>query len=425
MNENYLQFIWKNKRLPFHLFRTTAGIPIQILQVGMHNTASGPDFFNGQIIIEGIKLCGNIEIHVKSSDWYVHGHQHDAAYNNVILHVVYEFDAEVLSQGVPIPTVELKEFIDWEHFKTLVFSINQELTVPCNPSITKIPQVIWWNQLSLALVERIQRKTRVFDSYFTEASGHLETVFMHFLVQSFGMKTNALPFRETINRLPINIFLKSTLFQKEALMFGCSGFLEEAPVDDYSTALYNEWKMLKLQFTLQSCNPHTWQFKGCRPQGFPAIRIAQFVTFLHYFENTMQFCELDAKDAYIRFISVSQISPSDYWDDHYHFGLKKTQRRSARISRTSAELVLINGVVPFLFWLAEKTQNEAYQWTAMELLDQIPAEKNWIITTWKKWGIHPKSAADSQGLIEMNNEWCAKKRCLNCLIGQRILDQKV
>jgi hypothetical protein len=92
MKEKYLHFIWKNKRLPFHLMTTTAGKAIRVLNVGTYNTASGPDFFNGQIELDNVVYNGNIELHIKSSDWIAHKHQFDAAYDNVILHVVYEHD---------------------------------------------------------------------------------------------------------------------------------------------------------------------------------------------------------------------------------------------------------------------------------------------------------------------------------------------
>lgn len=424
MNEKYLHFLWQKKRLPFDSLRLVTGQPIELIKWGIYNTASGPDFFNGQIQIDSVKHCGNIEMHVKSSDWYLHGHHTDPAYSNVILHVVYENDQQVFIHGMPVPTIALGPHIDWNHFLLFEKGIKKAHTIACTAFLAEIPQHIWRNQVAVSLVERLKRKSTQLNGFQPTTEKQIELLFVHWIAQSFGMKTNVLPFRETLNRLPLNYFLSCSMFQKEALFFGCAGLLDEAIDDPYSLHLKAEWTRLKNTHALLSSNPYTWQFKGCRPHGFPTLRIAQLVAFIHHFPEISLFLNLSSAAMFELFMNLEGVSPTTYWDNHYHFGKRKQQPSSAKMSKASKELILINGVVPFLFWLAHYKQINSYKQTAMELLERIPSENNQLISQWAGLGIHAKSAAESQGLIEQINEWCTKKRCLNCQIGERVLAQK-
>lgn len=425
MTEKYLHFIWKNKRLPFHLLKTTEGKAIRVLHVGTYNTASGPDFFNGQIELDNVVYNGNIELHIKSSDWIAHKHQHDPAYNNVILHVVYEHDQLIFVEGIPLTTLELKPFIDWKHFQqSTQFSVTKN-SLACSVHFHTCPDPIKWNQVENALFERIKRKANALSNEHPPKSLNPKNVLFHAIATAFGMKTNALPFRELAARIPMEQFLKMKIPQKTALVFGVSGLFSSTDPDTYEQQLVNEWKFQAAKLNLSSAQKQMWQFKGCRPSGFPTIRLVQFAQFIDTMDFTSAFWELpvEAIKSHL-FLCLCAPINDDYWRNHYHFGKEKKRPNSGVMSPETATVIIINSIVPYLWWLSDFTSNPIFRERGIDLLESLPAEKNQLLSDWKVVGMVPKSAADSQGLLEMTHQWCAKKICLKCRIGHHILNQK-
>jgi Protein of unknown function (DUF2851) len=422
MNEQYLHLLWRTKRLPMHLLHTIDNLPVKILHIGFYNTASGPDFFNGRIELEGMQHSGNIEMHVKSSDWYAHGHQNDEAYNNVILHVVYEHDRMVFIEGIPIPTVELKPYIDLEHFRrTLDFTI-QTSSIPCRGQLKDCPEPIVWNQVEGAMLARLARKKVLVDSLALQLGSDPRKVLFHLIAQAFGMKTNALPFQELAHRIPFERIIKAGKKQVESIVFGASGLIQESALDDdYQRELQQEWHFQSHRLQIHPSNAHSWHFKGCRPSGFPTLRLAQFSAFIERMNWSESFWELPATKIKLHMEEALTSAPAEYWTDHYHFGKKRQTRASSAMSLPSAHVVIINSVVPFLWWLADLLEVPVFREKAQTLLELLPPEKNALLSEWKENGITAKSAAESQGLIELKNELCNKKLCLQCKIGMQLL----
>lgn len=426
MTEKYLHFIWKNKRLPFHLLKTTEGKTIRIVNVGTYNTASGPDFFNGQIELDNVVYNGNIELHIKSSDWIAHKHQFDAAYDNVILHVVYEHDQLIFIEGIPLPTLELKHYIDWKHFHQLNDFTVAKNTLPCAAQLEICPEPIKWNQVENALFERLNRKAKELTTGLPLHAVNPKNCLFQALAAAFGMKTNALPFRELANRLPMERFIAASSDQKMALVFGASGLLNPTPSDTYEAQLLREWEFQRAKLHVSSLQKASWQFKGCRPSGFPTLRLAQFAQFIDKMDWSSAFWELPISE--IKNLLYQQLCASisdEYWKKHYHFGKEKQRANSGVMSPETATVIIINSIVPYLWWLSDFTSNSVYREQSLSLLESMPPEKNQYISDWKDHGFIPKSAADSQGLLELTHQWCAKKNCLKCRIGQYILNQKV
>lgn len=420
MNEQYLHLLWRTKRLPLHLLKTIDGRDIRILHVGFYNTASGPDFFNGSIELDGLRHNGNIELHVKSSDWYAHGHQSDEAYNNVILHVVYEHDKLVFIEGVPIPTLELKQFIDQEHFRRTVSLVRQEAPIPCAAQLGDCPPPVIWNTVESALFRRLERKQQEIARLASEVGGDPRKVLFHTIAQAFGMKTNRLPFQELAHRLPFERLIRSEKRQIESIVFGTGGFLGKAAADRYERELAAEWSYQSERLQLHAAHAHSWRFKGCRPPGFPTLRLAQFAAFIDRMDWSDAFWELPARELKIRIEEALTAAPSDYWTQHYHFGKRRAAGNSA-MGLSTARVVLLNSVVPFLWWLSEWTGLSVYREKGVEVLELLPAEKNKILQQWREKGLGAVSAAESQGLIELKNESCDRKQCLNCRVGMYLL----
>ena len=421
MNEHYLHLLWRTKRLPLHLLETITGEPVRILHVGFYNTASGPDFFNGKIEIGGLIHIGNIEMHLKSSDWYAHNHHLDDAYNNVILHVVYEHDKLVFIEGVPIPTIELKEYIDEVHLQKTLGLTNAVAAIPCANQLPDCPAPVLWDQIEKALFRRIERKSKELSALGESLGNDPRKVLFHAIAGAFGMKTNQLPFQELAHRLPFERVIRAEQSQLEAIVFGTGGFLEDGAADTYQSQLRFDWFYQRARLSLHPANHHSWHFKGCRPSGFPTMRLAQFASFIQRMDWSEAFWELPAKEIKTVMETALVAEPSDYWKQHYHFGKEKQKRVSGAMSLTAAHVVIINSVVPFLWWLSEITANTVFRERAIELLEYLPAEKNVLLDHWKEKSVKPKSAAESQGLLELKNEFCNRKQCLNCKVGLYLL----
>ncbi len=420
MNEHYLHLLWRSKRLPMHTLKTTDGKPVGVLNTGFYNTASGPDFFNGKIELDGLIHSGNIELHVRSSDWMAHGHQTDPAYRNVILHVVYEHDQPVFIDGVAIPTIELKPLIDWKHFETTVQWMQGAERIACAGQLADCPAPVVWDQIEKALFRRLERKSAELIALGTRLQYNPQKVLFHSIAAAFGMKTNQLPFQQLAHRLPFERLLR-TGRQLESVVFGTSGFLEQPAADDYQTQLKFDWHYERSLFGIHPAEMHAWHFKGCRPAGFPTIRLAQFASFIRQMDWSEAFWELSPRAIKNCLETALTAEPSEYWKTHYHFGRKKQKEVSGAMHLSTAHVVIVNSIAPFLWWLSDVTGNPVFRERAVDLLELLPAEKNAILDEWKTHGLIAKSAAESQGLLELKNEFCNRKQCLHCKVGLYLL----
>ncbi|TSJ45643.1 DUF2851 family protein [Fluviicola chungangensis] len=423
MNENYLHFLWKNKRLPFHYLQTVDGKKIEILHVGIHNLDSGPDFFNGRILLNEITHSGNIEIHVKSSDWNLHGHQFDKAYSNVILHVVYEHDQLIFVEGIPLPTVELKQVIDWDHFHWFSSYYKGTNTILCEPFLEGIAGTFVVNQVERAFFQRMERKMMELEKVCQSRKLSFKEVLFHAISKAFGMKVNQLPFQELAVGIPFEKFMKASQKQKMAIAFGAGGFLNESKASTYHEELKQEWDFQRYKLKLEAQNKHSWKFKGCRPGGFPTQRLAQFATFIHEMNWDSDSWYLPANELLLMLQTRLMKPTHEYWIAHFDFG--KEKKAPSTMSLATANTIIINSIVPFLWWLSYRLSDDSYRNKAFEILTLLPPEKNEKINTWKRMGINPANGLESQGLIELTNEFCSKKACLKCVIGNAVLKREL
>ncbi len=407
MQENYLHFLWKNKRLPFHKLKTTDNNDLLILDVGTYNPNSGPDFFNGKIQIEGVKFNGNIEMHINASDWNAHGHQYDKAYNNVILHVVYKFDELIYIEGAPLPTVEIESMIDWEHYEKFIAFNKTSFQLPCSSMLQTVPETVFWSQINESLSLRLERKIQDITSF---SDNPLHAFFLCF-AKAFGMHVNSAPFEELSNRLPIDRVLKSNIVAKVAMLLGVSGLLQHKQCQSIDSQIFQEWEYQKSRLNLSPCKLESWKFKGNRPQGFPTIRIIQFANFLEQINFHEVNWSLPASKLLLGFQQALLVQPI------YDAGMYVSS-----ISKETANTILTNAMPNYLSWLAQKTQIQMYKNTAVELLELLPPEKNSIIDFWKKHSVIPRNAANTQGLLEQLTAFCNQKKCLSCKIGCAIMD---
>ncbi len=422
MTEEFLHYIWK-----YHLFDnkifTSTGENIEVINVGEHNTDAGPDFFNAKIKIGSTLWAGNVEIHINASDWYKHGHQNDKAYNNIILHVVYNNDKVIMrNNNEIIPTIELKGKFNEKLFSMYRNFMNSKYWIPCEKMINCVDEFTVNNWLESLLIERLEKKSKLIECKLNISNNNWEQVFYEQLARNFGFKVNAEPFELLAKSLPI-IYLakhKNNILQIEAMLFGQAGLLNKVFKDEYPRKLQKEYNFLKQKFSLKPIESHLWKFLRLRPSNFPTIRISQFAELIC--KSSHLFSEIIERENVYKIVHLFDLYSSEYWDSHYIFD-KLSAKRKKKFGINAANLIMINTVVPFLFVYGKKKDNEKYKERALMFLNQIPGENNSIIKKWKSLGMNVNTAFNTQALIELKNYYCDFKKCLNCRIGNYLLRQ--
>ena len=420
-NEDFLHFLWKYRLFNTNQFITVTGEMIEIVSTGLHNKNAGADFENAKVKLGETLLVGNVEIHIRSSDWEKHQHTSDKAYNNVVLHVVYDNDKPVFrNDGTTILTLELKNYIS-AGLENRYRDLMQNLSwIPCENLLLHVDEIHIENWLQRVLVERLEEKTETVYSLLNELKGSWDDTFYVLLARNFGFKTNALPFELLSKSLPQQILAKhkNSAFQIEALVFGQSGFLEKAE-DTYSKMLKVEYLFLQKKFSLKPIEQYLWKFLRLRPQNFPTLRLAQFAALIvksnHLFSKVLELN--DIKDASKLF---KDLPINDYWKTHYRFG-KEVEKASCNLGDEAIHNIILNTVVITLFSYGRHIGNEQIADKAIKLLESIPAETNHIVDKFKQIGVNPINALRSQGLLQLKKNYCDQKKCLNCAVGAKVL----
>jgi hypothetical protein len=421
MSEEFLQFIWKNSLFPQTGLSTVNGEPLLIINPGKLNSDAGPDFFNASIKIGDTLWAGNVEIHQHSSDWIVHGHQNDPAYNNVILHVVLENDKEItLPNGTVLPVfiIPVKDKI-LKNYKEL---LAENSWPACHRNITHIDPIYRFVAFDALLVERLSDKTLSIEKLLNNNRNNWNETFHQLLARNFGFKTNALPFEMLARCTPLAILAKhkKNLFQLESILFGQSGLLnEELLGDDYFLNLREEYGYFSKKYQLKGMEAYLWKFMRLRPANFPTIRIAQFANLIHQSESLLSKL-IEEKDAR-SILQFFDVYASPYWDSHYRFNLSSPQGKK-HLGESSRNNIVINTVAPFLFLYGERNSIPELKQRSLELLELLPSESNNIISRWAEIGIPARNAFDSQALIQLKNNYCESKRCLKCMLSTKVID---
>jgi len=425
MNESFLHYLWQFQYFDKNDLLSSDGEPISILKVGFLNSNSGPDFSDAKIKINGIEWAGTVEIHIKSSDWQVHHHETDAAYDNVVLHVVWENDQQIFRvDKTLIPTLELKDRVDASLLKEYRKLINNPSAIACEKSFTGVDDLVKLSMLDKALMQRLENKASQVNEILKLNQGDWEETCYQLLAKNFGFKVNADPFYQLAKSLPYKIIQKQNgLLQVEALLFGQAGMLETKTKDEYITSIFQEYKLLAQKYSLHESrlNPSQWKFLRLRPANFPTVRIAQFASLLYSSKNIFsQFVSANSFSSIQKLLAVDQ---SAYWSTHYRFG-KKAKSAVPDIGESSIQNIIINTVAPLLVAYGKYKDEQVYIDKAVELLQQLTAEQNKITRTWNDLGMKVKTSFDSQSLIELYNNFCQRRQCLNCSIGISILKPK-
>jgi hypothetical protein len=423
MNESFLHYIWQFQYFDKANLKTQQGEQVSIFKTGWLNTNAGPDFSGAKIRIGDLDWVGNVEIHQKASDWIAHSHTQDKAYENVILHVVWEGDELIKRMdGSVIPTIELRGRVDEGLLKTYKKLVNSATAIPCEKSFPSVSELIRLSMLEKSLLQRLEHKATDVQRLLQDNGGDWQETTYQLLAKNFGFKTNSEPFFQLAKSLPYKIIAKhsSNLLQLEALLFGQAGMLETKTKDEYVTSLFQEYSFLSQKYSIHErrLNSSQWKFLRLRPANFPTLRIAQFAWLI--VSNKSLFSTFVETDSFQALQSILSVSPSDYWRSHFHFA-RKSKSEVHLFGQASKENVIINTIVPLLVAYGRTKDDQRFVDRAMDILQHIPAEVNKITKTWTALGMSINSSFDSQALIEQYNNLCQKRNCLNCVVGVSLL----
>jgi len=424
MIEDILHFAWKHINIIPQQLLLDDKEKLEVISPGEHNFDSGPDFFNAKVRIGDTIWAGNVEIHINSSDWNRHGHQTDAAYDSVILHVVANNDTTVLNSkgaAVKTATIDYPNSLEWQ----LQRLVANEYWIPCAQHINsygELPLRMWLAALS---AERLEQKTEQVHRWVNELKGSWEEAFYISMARSFGLKINALPFELLAKSIPLKTLAKirNNLPSIEALLFGQAGMLHvhDHPHDTYYQMLRKEYEYLKKTHSLTPIPHHLWKFMRLRPLAFPTIRIAQFASLIH--KSYGLFSKCIEIEKFTDLTDLLRTECSSYWHTHYTFG-KETAAKSKVLGKTAIATIALNTVIPFMFAYGNARGNQVLKDKALTLLDELPAEKNSTVQGFAKLSVVADSALFSQAMVQLKSQYCDKRKCLYCNVGASVLLKK-
>ncbi|CAM1342917.1 DUF2851 family protein [Tenacibaculum amylolyticum] len=421
MKEKFIHYLWQYKLLDLENLITTTGENVIVFNSGTYNKNSGPDFLNASVQINNQLWYGNIEIHLKSSDWYAHHHEKDVNYDAVILHVVYENDVEIfMSNNKTLPTLELKGKIDKKLLQNYQKLFSKELRwISCEKQLKDVDAFIMNNWLERLFFERLEKKSKQIQELLTKANYDYEAVLFQLLVKNFGLKVNNEAFLKLAQSFNFSI-LRKVRFKEEvlhALLFGQGGFLEENIENEYYKKLQREYQFLQRKYDLQPLANHNFQFFRMRPHNFPTIRIAQLGALYHKHQNL--FSKVLTTESSEDFYKLFEVKLPTFWKNHYTFA-KESKSSHKRLTRSFIELIIINTIIPLKF-LYFKNRGVFRDELFLNLMKEIVPEKNSVISKFIDKGITVDNAYHTQALLQLKNTYCNDKRCLDCAIGAHLI----
>lgn len=420
MKEIFLHYVWEYSLFNTTKLKTTEGKEIFIFDAGKKLHTSGPDFFNAKLEIQGQIWAGNVEIHVNASDWYLHDHQEDKAYDSVILHVVWDCDVAVFrGDNSEVPTLELKGLIPrvlYDNYEELMHS---HAWIPCENSIGKVDGFLLKNWMERMYFERLEQKSVLVQNELETTNSDWEAVLFILLAKNFGLKSNGLAMYDLARSIGFSVFRKESGNQLalESLFYGQANLLNIDVDDLYYKELRQHYLFCKNKYNLNGFIGSPLAFFGMRPQNFPTIRISQFCTLYH--KKQQLFSELMAVKDIKGIYKILGSNTSEYWERHYTFG-KQTGKKRKSLTKDFIDLLIINTIIPvkisYLKQLGTFNSEEI-----IALVSQIKPEKNSIISKFRSCDLLVGNALESQALIQLKNEYCDAKKCLNCAIGNDLL----
>ena len=425
MQEDFIDWIWRNKLFDQQDLKCESGEILEILNPGIRNSDSGPDYFNARLKIDGVVWIGNVELHVRASDWLRHKHHYDAMYDNVILHVVHEPDAIIYRRdGSRLPELALQCRYNSEllnQYMDLMQGTAQ--WIPCERLLSDIPPLVWHQWLARVITSRLQERCRQLEDLLKQTNYDWEEALYRKLSEAFGFRVNNDPFRMLAQSLPLSLLRRHAMQKNycEALLFGQAGMLHDGMKDAYGRELYSIYTYLRKLHQLSPIPRHIWKFGKLRPANFPTRRIAQLAVLLQ--RTPTLFSMLVHCENFPELTALLKVEADGYWKRHYHFD-EEVPSSNVVLGDGSVQSLIINAVIPFVFYYGRHHGLTVVVNKALSWLERCEAEDNTITRNWNRIGILTDSALETQALLYLHKEYCIHKKCVNCGIGQHLLHSK-
>lgn len=420
LTEALLQYIWKFGMYQQQDLKTVAGEPLQIISPGIHNLDAGPDFTAARIRWNGIEWAGNIELHLRSSDWLKHRHGKDPLYKDIILHVIYLEDVALPLPN--IPTLCLQHRIPNILLDRYSMLMETPVFVPCENMLTKIPRITWFAWLERLMIERWERKMTVFRTWWLQADYDWEAVCFRAVAQGLGFPVNQFAFEMLTGICPYEVLQKYQWKPMElsALIFGQAGLLRGEWSEEFPSELQALHAYLFHKHHLEPpMNAHSWKWLRMRPTAFPTYRMAVLVALFH--QRPRMFSRILRFNGLQDCIDFLKVDLPGYWQDHYRFD--KISPKTPKPGPQFMQTMILNAVLPLMYLYGKERGVAALQEKALHWADQIQGEDNKITRGWQSAGLKIDSGLSSQALIELKKQYCDHKRCLDCAIGIKLMGQ--
>lgn len=421
ISEDFIHYVWRTLNFNQKDLYTKDGQKIEIIQVGRQNHDQGPDFLNACIRIGDIEWHGQVELHLRSQDWYRHKHHEDEYYNNTILHVVLEQGDRKITRedGTNIPEISLSGRIQPDLLKRYDKLRLAQDTIPCAFAIHQLSEIHISSWVDRLAIERMEQKAAQMQENLSITTQDWEQILWEELAAMIGGPVNQDAMRETARRIPVKILkkYKTDLQKLEALLFGASGMLiSETPFEAYYQTLRKEWNFLKVKHQLET-SPVDLRFLRMRPAAFPSIRLAQLAAVFREFDPLIQLVETGNFSAFIN----RPIQARNYWDLRFRFGAETSKSQIKRLGKSQKEILIINCLIPFaLIYHRAHGREDTYAFIE-EGLSNLSAEHNRHTRVFEQLKVKNKHAMHSQGLIQLKKYYCDQKNCLKCAIGHQVL----
>ena len=419
MKEKLLQYIWQYQYYNKSELATTEGLKLEILNTGQFNKNQGPDFSEARIRIGETTWAGNIEIHTYSSDWNLHNHSEDSNYGNIILHVVWRHDKEIIDlKGHVLPTLELGCLVS-----NLLLNKYEDLMtatsfIACEKQIGSVNTLVISKWQERLMIERLERKSMLLFNFLRENNFNWEQTFWWLIARNFGATVNSDFFEKLARSVSLSILAKhkNQIHQLEAILFGQASLLDQRFTEDYPKMLQKEYKFYRQKYALEKV-PLQLFFLRMRPANFPTLRIAQLAMLIS--ESNHLFSKIKESNNVKDVMSMLNITANDYWHYHYRFNEISAYKRK-KLGQQMISNIMINTIIPVLFAYGSHHKEDHYKQKSLDWLEEITSEKNAITQKFINLGIENHCAFQSQSLIELKTQYCDVKRCLECSIGNAI-----
>lgn len=416
MREKLFQYIWLFRHYNNADLRSIDNKKIVVVHPGQWNQHQGPDFLHAKILVDDVLLVGSVELHLHASEWLKHKHDASKHFDNVILHVVDEFDGFELPN---VPTLELGDRIARSMVDKYDRLLSNESFIPCDSFLKTVPPIIVNSWLDRLLAERLNERFLLHQSLLKSANGNWNQVAWQLITTAFAPGINTSGFEMIANVVPYTKLIRDihVPLRIEAMFMGVGGLLNGKFKDDYPKMLQKEFEVLRKKYGVKPI-ARQLSLLRLRPANFPAIRLSQLAGLFHLHPDL--FAALIKIPTIVDMSRFLKVDANDYWNDHYRFDVKSSFKIKSLGKQMELHLI-INVIIPLLYTYGRRENQPAIIDKVYGWMNSLPSEKNKILNSFSTLGLKASNAADAQALLQLKKSYCDEKRCLSCSIGNVIL----